>query len=68
MKIPRRTLHAGGIYRPLFLTRRRFRAARDLMVAADRMRDRWSEADRSAQNDLWRELHGAADEMREAFQ
>ena len=62
-----RTLHAGGIHRHYILTRRRFRAARDLMVAADRMRDRWSEADDSAKNDLWRELHARADELREAL-
>lgn len=34
---------------------------RRLVHAADRMRDQWAEADRSAQLDLWRELHTASD-------
>jgi hypothetical protein len=57
-------LHAGGIRRKFIFTRKRFRAARDLLVAADRMRDRWAEADDSGRNHLWRQLHGKADEFR----
>jgi hypothetical protein len=60
-------VHSGGIRRKFVLTRRRFRAARDLMVAADRMRDRWAEADDAVKRDLWRNLHARADDLREAL-
>lgn len=60
-------LHAGGIRRRFILTTRRFRASRDLIVAADRMRDRWSEADDAVRTELWRNLHSEADNLREAL-
>jgi hypothetical protein len=63
-----RRLHAGGIRRRYLLTRRRFRAARDLLVAADRMRDRWAEGDDSVKGQLWTDLHTKADELRETLQ
>ncbi|HEY5989210.1 MAG TPA: hypothetical protein VIV12_22945 [Streptosporangiaceae bacterium] len=58
------TFHVGGIRRRFVLTTRRFRAARDLMVAADRMRDRWAEGDEQVKQQLWRDLHTRADEFR----
>jgi hypothetical protein len=60
-------LHAGGIRRCYLLTRRRFRAVRGLLVAADRMRDRWAEGDDAVKQTLWRDLHTKADDLREAF-
>jgi hypothetical protein len=60
-------LHAGGIRRRLFLTTARFRASRDLLVAADRMRDRWAEGDDASKQHLWRDLHTKADEFRETM-
>ncbi|MFI6819734.1 hypothetical protein ACIBJE_02130 [Micromonospora sp. NPDC050187] len=61
------TLHAGGIRRRLILTTRRFRAARDLLVAADGMRDRWAEADDAARGELWTNLHQRADDLRDSM-
>lgn len=60
-----RSLQAGGVRRKYVLTTRRWRAARDLMLAADRMRDRWAEADKESRDALWRRLHEAADEFRD---
>ncbi len=42
---------------------RQLRAAlEDIVCAADRMRDRWAEADQETRTrDLWRPLHDAAD-------
>lgn len=43
-------------------------AARILVEAADRMRDRWAEATPDVRdNDLWRPLHDAADSVRQAL-
>lgn len=33
---------------------------RDLVIAADRMADRWAESDKAVRNQLWRDLHRAA--------
>jgi hypothetical protein len=60
-------LQAAGIRRRYLLTTRRFRAARDLLVAADRMRDRWAEAGPGLRDQLWGDLHNAADEFRETM-
>jgi len=46
-------------------TTARFRAARDLLAAADRMRDRWAEGDDQVKRQLWQALHTRADEFRE---
>jgi hypothetical protein len=64
----RARLHAGGIRRRYWLTTRRFRAARDLLVAADRMRDHWAEADGEVRTRLWRDLQTRADEFRETME
>jgi hypothetical protein len=61
------TWHAGGIRRRFIFTTRRFRATRDLLVAADRMRDRWAEGDEATRTDLWRNLHTSADVLRDAL-
>jgi hypothetical protein len=61
------SVHAGGIRRRYLLGRRRFAAVRELLVAADRMRDRWAEGDDAVRQRLWRELHTRADELREAL-
>lgn len=34
---------------------------RDVVVAADRMRDNWAEGDDAVRVDLWRNLHAAAE-------
>ena len=60
-------LHAGGIRRRFLLTTRRFRAARDLMLAADRMRDRWADGDEQVRTALWQQLHTKADALRDAL-
>ncbi len=60
-------VHAGGIRRKYLLTTHRFRAARDLLVAADRMRDQWAEGDDTVKQQLWRDLHTKADELREVL-
>ena len=60
-------LHAGGIHRKLLFTTRRFRATRDLLVAADRMRDRWAEGDDRVKAELWTALHTRADDLREVL-
>ncbi|MFY1588979.1 hypothetical protein ACN267_31315 [Micromonospora sp. WMMD734] len=60
-------LHAGGIHRRLVLTTRRFRAIRDLLVAADRMRDRWAEGDEAVRRELWTNLHKRADDLRDSM-
>jgi hypothetical protein len=44
------------------------RAARDLLTAADRLRDRWAEGDDAVKQQLWRDLHTKADELREVLQ
>ena len=59
--------HVGGIRRRYVLGRRRFRAVRDLLVAADRVRDRFNDADVAERRRLWAELHVRADELREAL-
>jgi hypothetical protein len=61
-------LHAGGIHRKWLLTTRRFRAARDLLTATDRMRDDWAEGDDARKQELWRAVHNRADEFREVMQ
>lgn len=33
---------------------------RDVVVAADRMRDNWAEADEAVRQKLWRDLHAAS--------
>jgi hypothetical protein len=60
-------MHAGGIRRRLLLTTRRFRATRDLLVAADRMRDNWADGDDAVRRDIWRSLHTKADDLRDAL-
>lgn len=60
-------LQAGGIRRRFLLTTTRFRASRDLLIAADRMRDRWAEADDVAKKRLWQDLHTKADDYRETM-
>jgi hypothetical protein len=42
-------------------------AVRDLILAADRLRDRWAEGDKAVKQQLWRTLHTAADNAREAL-
>ncbi|MCW2904467.1 MAG: hypothetical protein JWO67_6732, partial [Streptosporangiaceae bacterium] len=49
------------------MTWRQFTAARALVFSADRMRDRWADADAAGKNALWRALHDAADELAEAL-
>lgn len=63
----RRRVQAGGIRRRYLLTRRRWRAVRDLLVAADRLRDRWAEGDQAVKQQLWQALHTRADELREVL-
>lgn len=47
--------------------RRRFGAVRGLLVAADRIRDRWADGDAAVKRQLWADLHTRADELREAL-
>lgn len=62
-----RRMHAGGIYRKFIFTRRRWRATRDLLVAADQMRDRWVDGNAAVDAELWRKLHTRADDLREVL-
>jgi hypothetical protein len=60
-------LHAGGIHRRYILTPLRFRAVRDLLVAADRIRDQWADSDDAVKRRLWIDLHTKADAVRETL-
>jgi hypothetical protein len=47
------------------MTWRQFTAARALVFAADRMRDRRADADPAGKSALWRALHDAAEALAE---
>jgi hypothetical protein len=49
------------MFRRIGRTRRLRAHLRDVVAAANRMRDGWAEGDDAYKNQLWRNLHAAAD-------
>jgi hypothetical protein len=67
-RLIRRRFSWAGYPRRWWFSRARFRAAIDLLNAADRMRSRWADASPDVRNEMWRALHTAADQLGEAIQ